>query len=292
MQTKRKVGTVLFCGFVLLGVAACGGGSGTARINDLEDRLETEREAREEAERQAQEAERRRQEEEAARRRAEAGEREAETQRQEEEQRRQEAERERQRLAEEAEKERQATSRAEARVARAGLAGTAAGLVTAVTPRYGSTTTLTATPTGGSALSLRPSSISSLGGWSGTALSSTGIDLVVYSNIGPASRVLLTQQYGSGSTPTFMDGEPEVAGSIMTVQIDPSRDGGNEGRRIRSGSFPTRDGEDKVFPNNFENDDTNDGSDIVRISGTFHGASGHFECSTAPCTIGKRGTAS
>ena len=52
MQTKLKVTTVLFCGFVLLGGAGCGGSSGTARIIDLEDQLEAEREAREEAERQ------------------------------------------------------------------------------------------------------------------------------------------------------------------------------------------------------------------------------------------------
>ena len=140
MQTKLKVTTVLFCGFVLLGGAGCGGSSGTARITDLEDKLEAEKEARAEAERQVQEAERKRQEEEAARREAESGEQDAETQRQEEEQRRQAAERERQRLADEAEKARQATNRAEARVARAGLAAAVAdpavvaGAVTARDP--------------------------------------------------------------------------------------------------------------------------------------------------------------
>ena len=292
MQTKLKVTTVLFCGFVLLGGAGCGGSSGTARIIDLEDKLEAEKEARAEAERQAQEAERKRREEEQARREAEAGEQDAETQRQEEEQRRLAAERERQRLADEAEKARQATSRAEARVARAGLASTtAAGTVTAVTPKYGSTTSLTATA-GGSPVSLQSSRISSLGVWSGTALSSTGHDLVVYSNIGPATRVLLTQQYGSGSTPAFTDSEPTVSGTIMTVEIDPTRDGGNEGRRIRSGSFPTTDGEDKTFPFNYDtvsDTDTDTDPDKVRIGGTFHGASGHFECSAAQCTIGKRG---
>ena len=280
MQTKRKVGTVLFCGFVLLGVAACGGSSGTARITDLEDKLEAEQEARREAERKAEEAERRRQEEEEARREAEAGEQEAETQRQEEEERRQEAERERQRLAEEAEKERQATSRAEARVARAGLGEAAAGTVAAVTPKYGSTTTLTATPTGGSALSLQSSPVSSLGGWSGTALSSTGHDLVVYSNIGPATRVLLTQEYSG----RFTDSDTATAGTPISATISDA-----DGRLIRSGSFPTRDGENKPFANNYENDDTSDGLDIVRIGGYFHGAPGHFHCTTQPCTIGRRG---
>ena len=280
MQTKRKVGTVLFCGFVLLGVAACGGSSGNLRISELEDKLEAEREARAEAERQHQEAERKRQEEEEARRQAEADEQEAETQRQEEEQRRQAAEQERQRLAEEAEKARQAASRAEARVARTGLAAAAAGTVAAVTPKYGSTTSLTATPTGGSALPLQSSPISSLGGWSGTALSSTGHDLVVYSNIGPATRVLLTQEYST----RFTDSDTETAGTPISAAIANA-----DGRLIKSGSFPTTDGEDKPFPNNFENDDTSDGLDIVRISGTFHGASGHFQCETQPCTIGRRG---
>ena len=279
MQTKLKVTTVLFCGFVLLGGAGCGGSSGTARIIDLEDRLEAEREAREEAERQAEAERKLREQEEEARRQAEADEQDAETQRQEEEQRRQAAEQERQRLAEEAEKARQAASRAEARIARAGLAGTAAGTVANVTPKFGSTTSLTATADG-STVPLQSSRISSLGGWSGTALSSSGHDLVVYSNIGPATRVLLTQEYST----RFTDSDTETAGTPISAAIANA-----DGRLIKSGSFPTTDGEDKPFPNNFENDDTSDGLDIVRISGTFHGASGHFQCETQPCTIGRRG---
>ena len=107
-----------------------------------------------------------------------------------------------------------------------------------------------------------------------------GNDLVVYSNIGPATRVLLTQEYST----RFTDSDTGTAGTPISSAIANA-----DGRLIKSGSFPTTDGEDKAFPNNFENDDNSDGLDIVRISGTFHGASGHFQCETQPCTIGRRG---
>ena len=298
MQTRLKVTTVIFCGFVLLGAAACSGSSGTARITDLEEQLEAEKEARREAERKAEEAEQKRQEEEEARREAEAGEQEAEAAEQEAEaaeqeakERQAEAERESQRLAEEAEKARQAASRAEGRVALAGLSTDAAGTVDSVTPKYGSTTTLTATPAGGgSAQTLRSSGISSLGGWSGTALSRPTSthknDLVVYSNIGPATRVLLTQEYSEDLT-RFVDLETETANTPISGEISDT-----DGRLIRSGSFPTRDAEDKTFPFNYDTvSDTYTDTDPnqVRIGGSFHGASGHFECESVPCTIGRRG---
>ena len=63
-----------------------------------------------------------------------------------------------------------------------------------------------------------------------------------------------------------------------------------DGRLIRSGSFPTTDGDDRTFQKNFENDDGNMGPDIVRFSGTFAGASGYFHCTGQDdCTIGRRG---
>ena len=58
---------------------------------------------------------------------------------------------------------------------------------------------------------------------------------------------------------------------------------------IRSGSFPTTDGADKTFSKNYENDPGTGGLDIVRISGTFHGASGYFHCTSVECKIGRRG---
>ena len=293
MRTNLPI-SLLF-GVALIALGACGGGGsddGQLRI-DLEAAQAAQAEAeaaaeeavaaRKKAEEEAAEAERQRLAEEGAREEAED---EAEQERlaaEEAEQERLAAEAEQQRLAGEAEKAEQAANRAEARVALAGLAATdaGAGAVSAVMPKYGSTTTLTATPGGEGALSLRPSSISSLGGgWSGTALSSTEHDLVVYSNIGPATRVLLTQEYSG----RFPDNAPSTANSPISTSIT-----NDDGRLIRSGSFPTGDGGDKTFPDNFESSDASLGVDIVRISGYFQDASGYFHCTAQPCTIGRRG---
>ena len=295
MRTNLPI--VLFLGVALIALGACSSGGGNGGGND-EAQLRTDLEAaqaaqaeaeaarkmaeaaRKMAEEEAAEAERQRLAEEGAREEAED---EAEQERlaaDEAEQERLAAEAEQQRLAEAAEEARQAASRAESGLALAGLAAMDAGAVTAVMPKYGSTTTLTATQDSGS-LSVRPSSISSLGGgWSGTALSSTEHDLVVYSNIGPATRVLLTQEYSD----RFTDGEHSTANSPISTSI-----ANNDGRLIRSGSFPTGDGGDKTFPDNFENEDKSQGLDIVRISGYFHDASGYFHCTAQPCTIGRRG---
>ena len=299
MRTNLPI--VLFLGVALIALGACGGGGGNDEAQlrtDLEAaqaaqaeaeaaRKKAEEEAvvaeaaRKKAEEEAAEAERQRLVEEAARGEAEDEVEQERLAAEEAEQERLAVEAERQRLAEDAEKARQAASRAEARLALAGLVATDAGEVTAVMPKYGSTTTLTAAPDDESALSLRPSSISSLGGgWSGTALSSTEHDLVVYSNIGPATRVLLTQEYSG----RFGDDVPSTANSPISTPITNA-----DGRLIRSGSFPTGDGGDKTFPDNFEDNDASPGLDIVRISGYFHDASGYFHCTAQPCRIGRRG---
>ena len=79
-----------------------------------------------------------------------------------------------------------------------------------------------------------------------------------------------------------------------------------DGLFIRLGSFPSTDGTDRTFAfdhdsdhesdtNGDPNSDTqNDGNltndlDTARFSGSFMNASGHFECTVAPCTIGRCG---
>ena len=69
MQSKLPI--AVLCGFLLMALAACGGGDDGARITELEADLVAEQEAREQAEDQAAEAEEKLQEEQAAREEAE-----------------------------------------------------------------------------------------------------------------------------------------------------------------------------------------------------------------------------
>ena len=265
MNTKLMAALILGS-FVLAGCSSSGssGPSASERIEELEEQVA-------ELEEQAEQ-------DQTARERAEQQSQTAEQQRQAAEQQRQEAEK---KAAEAA----AIASQADARAAIMGLRDTTAVGAVAVTPRHGTTTDVTATPTGGSAVSLASRSRSSASGWSVTTLSNAGFthndDLVVYSNRGPATRVLLTQQYST----RFEDTAPDTANTAIMSTIT-SADAG----LIRSGSFPTTDGGDKTFPDN--RDDPDDGDtdlDHVRISGTFHGASGYFHCTVQPCTIGRRG---
>ena len=292
MQTKRKVTTVLFCGLLLLGVAACGGSSGTARIIELEDKLEAEEEARREAERKAAEAERKRQEEEEARREAEQERQDAVTQRQEEEARRQTAEQERQRLADEAEKARQAASQAQAKASFDGLGGkedsgtrSDPGTVT-VNPRYGQTAEVGTNPEVVFESKRRTSS----GRWSITTLSNAGIthndDLVVYSDIGAPTRVLITEHSDYMGSFSNVEGTNNIRATLS----------GNA-NPIASSRFPGG-GRPITFTHTIDSDLTADGDDgdgnlrndfdTTRFRGTFDGASGTFEC-TRTCTVEHEG---
>ena len=69
---RSKLPIAVLCGFLLMALAACGGGGDGARITDLEADLAAAEEAREQAEELAADAELKRQEEEAARKTAEA----------------------------------------------------------------------------------------------------------------------------------------------------------------------------------------------------------------------------
>ena len=157
-----------------------------------------------------------------------------------------------------------------------------------VTAKYAAIADVDAEVSGNAVNFASKSRSSASGGWSVTTLSNSGFthndDLVVYSNRGAPTRVLLTQgEYSS----RFIDSETDTANTPISAAIS-----NTDGRLIRSGSFPTQDGADKPFANNYENDDppdTADGPDIVRFGGTFHGASGYFHCTAQPCTIGRRG---
>ena len=162
-------------------------------------------------------------------------------------------------------------------------------------PNYGSTTTLTATPTNGDAPTLRPSRISSLSGWSGTALSSTADsikdDLVVYSNIGPATRVSIPTKHSNfGNAPSTYSPPDD---SLHVEEIN-----GEDAHLIRSSAFPTVENDPKDFEHAFDPDpvvdtdndgDTRNDYDRYRVAGTYDGASGHFECTSATCTVNRLG---
>ena len=311
-----KLPMALLCSFFLVAAAACSSsGDNGAEIDQLKTDLEAseaarqaaEQEAKEEKERAAaaeearQTAEQEAAEAEAAVDDAEGAEERANTAEQEAaeaEQARQAAEQEAERLRQEAEEARQEANRAEARLALAGLP-TSAGTVIGdtVVPKYGSTTTLTTNP----ALTLKPSSISSLSGWSGTALSSDSSshrdDLAVYSNIGPATRVAITTKYSE-----FGNDTPVREGFLReTITTD-------DADLIRSSAFPTTEADPKPFKFNHDSDHTmdapddgvddtttdNDGNlrndyDTYRVSGNYDGASGHFECTGGTCTVERLG---
>ena len=169
-----------------------------------------------------------------------------------------------------------------------------AGTVT-VTPRHAALASVSTTPT----VNFASKSLSSASGWSVTTLSNAGFtyndDLVVYSNRGPATRVLLTQEYSGAGR--FQDADDATAGSPIMGAIANA-----DGRLIRSGSFPSTDGDDRSFTANYDPDPNTDGPDddtnpsndltVARIIGTFHGAPGNFQCTpsdTVACAIGRRG---
>lgn len=334
---QARFTTAVLLGFLLTGLAACGGSSSKqATIDQLEADLAAAEEAREEAEEEARqatqeaaEAEEERQaaeeaaqeaEEEAEQAAQEAAEAEeqrqaAEEAQQEAEEQRQAAEAERRRLAAAAEAARQEANRADAKYAldglwvasrigtptRRGEAHAGPPTMVAVIPRHGATASITPTPSWGFSSSRRSSS----GGYSVTTLSNAGFthddELVVYSNRGPAVSIPINQEYGSTR---FADGDPANAGTEIESGLVAA-----DALLIRSGSFPSTDGTDRTYAFNYDSDPTMDAADdgnadtttdgdgiltndldTARISGTFQGASGHFECTgAAACTIGRRG---
>ena len=204
-----------------------------------------------------------------------------------EERRRQQAEAEQDRLEQVAEDARQEVNRGQARVALAGLeTGTAAGTVSDAQPKRGSTTSLT---TNVPDLSLRASGAPSIGSpWSGTALTSTtsthSDNLVVYTNIGPATRVgIQTKHVDFGG-----DGNPPD--DYLGKTID-----SNDADLIRSSVFPSTENDPREYSNNRESDNPQPPGmdDIYRVNGSYDGASGYFVCEPAPadqkCSVKRLG---
>ena len=291
MQSRFWMAALL--GFVLIAASACGGSGDSARVTDLERELAAEQEAREEAEREAAEADERRQAAEEDARQAERDAEEAEEDRRTAleaervaEEQRQAAEAERQRLQEEREQAEQAASRAQAKAAFEGLGGredtgtrSDPGAVM-IMPRYGQTATVTTTPAVQFASTRRSSSS---GQWSIITLSNDGSthvdDLVVYSDIGGPTRVLLTEHSTYGGLFSPVEGTNNISATLS----------GNE-HPIASARFPVG---GRSLPFNHHTidttDDDTDNPDTTRFTGSFGGATGNFECTGDPCTVAHEG---
>ena len=202
------------------------------------------------------------------------------------EERARQAEAARQQAEMEAEEARQAASRAEARPAFTGLGAAAVGTVTSVTPKYRAKATVVTNPS----VTFASSSLSSSGSWSVTTFSNAGSanqdDLVVYTDMGAPTSVLITEHS------THMSAFNAVAD---TNNIRATLTG--NGNPIASSRFP-RGGLSTTYDHTIDSDPDTDGSDLdgntrndydtTRFSGTFGGASGTFEC-MGTCTVQHQG---
>ena len=212
-----------------------------------------------------------------------------------EEQRRQQAEAEKDRLEQVAEDAQQQANRAKARTALIGLGGldaTAAdaGTVSPVTPRYRMTALVTTNP----AVTFGNPQRSSSGRWSITTLSKSGSThndkLVVYSDMGAPTRVLITEHGDYMSRFVDVPDTSRISATIAAADAE----------RIASSQFP-RGGLTKTFEPTIDSDHSDIGGDAnsdgnlrndydtVRFSGSFDGASGTFECMGDMCTIEHQG---
>ena len=204
------------------------------------------------------------------------------------EERARQAEAARQQAEMEAEEARQAASRAEARPAFTGLGAAAVGTVTSVTPKYRAKATVVTNPS----VTFASSSLSSSGSWSVTTLSNAGSanqdDLVVYTDMGAPTSVLITEHATYGSTGYFTE-----VPNTNNIQRSLTNDNANP---IASSRFPGG-GRSTTYDHTIDSDHTvdadNDGTftndyDTTRFSGTFGGASGTFEC-TGTCTVQHQG---
>ncbi len=252
MQSKLPIAAL--CGFLLMGLAACGGGDG-ARITELEAELAAEQEAREEAEAQADEAERQRQEEEAAREQAEEERDEAEIEAEEAEAAREdaaeaetaaeEAQQQAQQQLEQAQQESQELERQLTEAEQAELRARATSFNTALGAEDAALTSAPATvtwPRGGS-LTLRPSGVTHAsgsaapsvpGGWrsasftgqTGTASALVDDTVYLYTNIqAPGTRAFWKKYGGNDLTITqqqVTDGLVNPSTSVSRTRQDPS----------------------------------------------------------------------
>lgn len=300
----------------LIGLGACSGSDGLDRAE--EEALQAEADAAEAARRQAEaaqaEAERRRQAAEAQRQAEQQARQQAEQARQQAEQARQQAEEERDALQDQAVQANARFALDGMRVAlnRTDLTPALARILTtrthtnpatgiAVTPRHGQTALITPNPSWGFSTAQRSSS----DGWTVTTHTNSGHvyddALVVYDNRGGPQSVSLVQEFRGGTR--FQDTDAANAGTEIMGGITSA-----DALLIRSGAFPSTDGTDTTFAFNHDSDHTADAADdgndqtttdgdgiltndldTYRVGGSFMNAQGHFECTGAPCTIGRRG---
>ena len=266
MKTKLLAALILGS-FVLAG---CGGGgsgdsadmkNGTPQVEDPQTPTTDEQDRIAELEEQLADAEERARQAEAARREAEM---EAEM---------------------EAEEVRQA---ADARPAFEGLAGATSNTdgAVGVTPKYRAAATVETAP----AVTFTGSSLSSSGSWSVTTLSNAGSthddDLVVYTDMGAPTRVLITESTHSALFSPVAETN-NIRASSLSGNTHP----------IASSRFPGG-GRSTTFVHTIDSDPDADGSDsdgntrndydTTRFSGTFGDAPGTFEC-TGTCTVEHQG---
>lgn len=290
-RLMTNIAAVGFVGCFALVTAGCGGGGALSKIEEeaLQERLEEAEAAREAAETEAAEAE-------AARRAAEAAEAAAAAKAAEEAAAAAAAAAEAQKLREEEEARVAEQNQAKAEAAFNGLGGALVGGTrtdpgtVAVTPRYGQTATVTATLTDTSTVDLGSPRRSTSGRWSITTHSNDGgthkDDLVVYSDIGGPNRVLFTE-HSTYSTLFSAVADTNNIEATLTGNAHP----------IASSRFPGG-GQSRTFEHTIDSDPAIDGSDgdgittndydTTRFSGSFDGASGHFEC-TETCTVAHEG---
>ena len=241
---RSKLPIAVLCGFLLMALAACGGGGDGARITELEADLVAEQEAREQAEEKAEEAELKRQEEETAHIEAEAAAdtaaaeaadkieeakddaAEAEQQRQEEEDKRQAVEADNQRLENAARERAKADAAERARTAISGsrtIDGTDTFTVGAI--KYGEPAPVTAPPGPFTASTGRS------GSWSTTSLTAhaepTRDMIQIYSDVEAPARIdFKDSDYNDGTeaegaiTATTVVRPYEQTGDAVTKVID------------------------------------------------------------------------
>ena len=104
-------------------------------------------------------------------------------------------------------------------------------------------------------------------------------NLVVYTNIGPATRVgIQTKHDGFGEGDASVE---DYLGETIT-RDDAVRD---DAALIRSSAFPRTENDPREYSNNRETNDGVEGHDVYRVNGSYDGASGYFVCTPASAEV-------
>ena len=313
---QARFATAVLLGFVLVAGAACGGGGGddTAKLTELEERVEAAEEARKKAEEEAAEAERKRQEAEADAKKAadaEAARKKAEDEAAAEKKRADDAEAERKRLADEAEEEKKKREAAEKRIAQTTQERQFAGFVTSagtlsVTARNGAFAIIK-TPTVSSPTFTAAVSPARWDMTSGTARDGSYSDSVtIYSDVGPATNIPFKDSKYNANKAVFdaagdRKGDYRLSGSRTDVVatrfptssgVPTSFDVADRGRYTQAqiDALPdTHPDKNTAVARPVEH---NKRWTIDAVEGSLGGAVGSFRCESSTktsCTVQKRG---